>query len=582
MKYDLIPRGDISNKSEDDLFYNAGSFNIPGLMFQPAAPNKGAKQFEPAEVFQNVYFVGDNSVGTIVFKTDEGILIWDSLEGPKSMTDILEPDFKKLGLNPSDIKVCLVSHGHYDHFGGAGYLQKHYGTKVYMNELDIPTMKFHTDMQGPEWFGEDGVPTLDGYLEDGQVFKFGQFELTLMHTPGHSVGSMSFFVPVSAFDGTPHILCCWGGTSAPRDKENAAIYLQSLDRFRTYIEEHQVDSFLSVHPFVDYSTAKCQKAKETHDSSPLIRTAEEMSFFCRALEVYTKNKPENVMNGILYPFVERDEFIRRFANDSYGFGQDVLSTPHVIYMAEEGNGNGSYYLKQILRARIFDDVYYVGTGSDACIIYDTTDGIVITDAMNDAEDFNKIVRPAMLAFGLDPKRITAVMLTSGRSDKIGFAAFVQKTFGAKVCMNLKDTSLVPNLQIDDALVTGDRSFGKFTFRWMETPGTTAGCMSYVVNVTLDGKDHTLACWGSTVFNYDRELLSAFCKSVNAFKTLCAETRADSLVSSHPYFNYGAEKVLNLQAGRQDAFVLNQLNSVDFALSVIGITAHFKLAQQEIN
>jgi len=42
----------------------------------------------------------------------------------------------KLGLDPAKIKDVLITHSHSDHYGGAWYLQEHYGSHIYMSQLD--------------------------------------------------------------------------------------------------------------------------------------------------------------------------------------------------------------------------------------------------------------------------------------------------------------------------------------------------------------------------------------------------------------------------------------------------------------
>ena len=49
--------------------------------------------------------------------------------------------FQRLGLDPSQVKIVLVTHGHADHFGGASYFQEHFGSKVYVSPADWSLME---------------------------------------------------------------------------------------------------------------------------------------------------------------------------------------------------------------------------------------------------------------------------------------------------------------------------------------------------------------------------------------------------------------------------------------------------------
>jgi hypothetical protein len=54
--------------------------------------------------------------------------------------DRLVPGIKKLGLDPDQIKYVLVTHGHWDHYGGAQYLADTFGARVGLSEADWQLM----------------------------------------------------------------------------------------------------------------------------------------------------------------------------------------------------------------------------------------------------------------------------------------------------------------------------------------------------------------------------------------------------------------------------------------------------------
>ena len=566
----------VSSDYDPEIYYNNGGFNVPGLTFQPAKPDTIGSRFEPVEVFENVYFIGDTWVCCLLYVTDQGnIIMWDALEYEADYEDILVPDMEKLGLDPADIKTVLLSHGHFDHIGLSGFLEETNGAEVYICEDDEELM-----LSNEERYAEDGTPLPKNYkfYGDGDTYTLDNVTFTFMHTPGHTDGSMSFFVPVTDFDGEEHILCCWGGTSAPRDAEGTQVYLGSVQKFRDYIADNGVDCFLSMHPFVDYSTDNVAMVRESGSSDALIKTPEQMDFFMQTLHVYT------VMKGKL-----AEDGITEFTNE--GYGSKVLSMPYIVYIPEEDTGNGYMHLDQEIKAEIFDDVYLIGNGTDASLLFDTTDGIVVVDAMTSEDDFTDCVQPAMESFGLDPADITAVMLTHGHADKYGFANYLKDAYGAKIYMNKLDeataeadyatataagkTISIPD--VDEDLTAGNYTFGQFRFDWYATPGHTPGTMSFTVNVTVDGEAHTAALWGGTTFNYEKAQLAAYVDSIAAFIDACNEKGADALVSTHPYFNYEVEKINDLLTGDAEAFILSDANNtVEFALKCISLTAQYKL------
>jgi len=58
----------------------------------------------------------------------------DALYG--DFVDTAIEDIKGLGFDPEDLEYILVTHGHFDHVGGAGELQQQFGAQVVMTEAD--------------------------------------------------------------------------------------------------------------------------------------------------------------------------------------------------------------------------------------------------------------------------------------------------------------------------------------------------------------------------------------------------------------------------------------------------------------
>ena len=77
----------------------------------------------PIKLFDNFYFVGTTAVGSFVIDTGDGLVMLDTGRDKDDAAKMAE-DMKKLGLNPSKIKLILISHEHFDHYGGVQYLKK--------------------------------------------------------------------------------------------------------------------------------------------------------------------------------------------------------------------------------------------------------------------------------------------------------------------------------------------------------------------------------------------------------------------------------------------------------------------------
>ncbi len=81
-----------------------------------------AQYIEPYEAFDNVFYVGVCWVSSWLIKTEEGAVLIDTLTGPFS--EQLIRNIESVGVKPEDIKLVLMTHGHFDHTGGASRLKE--------------------------------------------------------------------------------------------------------------------------------------------------------------------------------------------------------------------------------------------------------------------------------------------------------------------------------------------------------------------------------------------------------------------------------------------------------------------------
>ncbi len=95
---------------------------------------------------------------------------------------------RRLGLR---IELVLNTHGHPDHVAGDGPLRDLTGAKVLIHGQDAGLLR------EPPWrWLWPGLRPLepDGLLEDGDVVRLGELELAVIHTPGHTRGSVCFYL----------------------------------------------------------------------------------------------------------------------------------------------------------------------------------------------------------------------------------------------------------------------------------------------------------------------------------------------------------------------------------------------------
>jgi metallo-beta-lactamase class B len=88
---------------------------------QPTPPGPPAKETwhaDPVKVFDNLYFLGMKDYSAWALTTSDGIIIIDALFD-YSVDDEVAEGLRKVGLDPAKIKYVIISHGHFDHSGGA-------------------------------------------------------------------------------------------------------------------------------------------------------------------------------------------------------------------------------------------------------------------------------------------------------------------------------------------------------------------------------------------------------------------------------------------------------------------------------
>ena len=232
----------------------------------------------PTKLFDNLFFVGNEFVGVFVLKTSAGVVLLDSLTSTDDIKTVLEPGLKQLGLAPKDIRNVVVTHGHFDHFGGAAYLQKTYGAHIFLSAAD---WKFIENQKQAPGVGAGEVPKHDVEVSDGQVLTLGDTSVTLYLTPGHTPGTVSAILP--AIDqGKTYKLALFGSVLFPAAREPSetngglALYQSSIKHFDQVSQDAHVDGILNTHTFIDGTAERLAEARKRTPDQPnpfLIGTA---------------------------------------------------------------------------------------------------------------------------------------------------------------------------------------------------------------------------------------------------------------------------------------------------------------------
>jgi hydroxyacylglutathione hydrolase len=88
--------------------------------------------------------------------------------------------------------LLLNTHGHVDHIGANKDVKEKYNIPLYIHSADGPMLENVQQSEMAIFLGAMDSPSPDHFLNDGDKIKIGKSFLQVIHTPGHSPGSVSF------------------------------------------------------------------------------------------------------------------------------------------------------------------------------------------------------------------------------------------------------------------------------------------------------------------------------------------------------------------------------------------------------
>jgi len=268
---------------------------------EPRANRPDDAAIVPARIFDNVFAMGNIGTTVYVIRTSSGLLMIDALGGndaPSTSAQVesqLLPGFEQLGLDPAQVKVILVTHGHADHFGGASYFQERYGAKVYIATADWNLME-NPPARGRGGRGSAGSPTPlpkhDREIRDGETITLGDFNVRAVAVPGHTAGSMGFIFPVKD-RGQAHVAALFGGAwLLPQILSDEALqtFRMSVQHFKEATGRAKVDVLLQNHMLMDPIQDKLEKltARKPRDPNPFVVGAAQYQKFLDVMDGCTQ------------------------------------------------------------------------------------------------------------------------------------------------------------------------------------------------------------------------------------------------------------------------------------------------------
>lgn len=158
------------------------------------------KKFTLGAIENNNYLLVDDD-------TKEAVLI-DCTEESQDIDNTL----KEYG---ATLKYILLTHGHFDHVLGVNDFKRKYNCKVLINEEDKIMLDTMKDFAKNFGLGEVAIQTVDGFVKENDIIKFGENEIKVIHTPGHTKGGVCYLVDDKLFSGDTLFYESVGRTDLP-------------------------------------------------------------------------------------------------------------------------------------------------------------------------------------------------------------------------------------------------------------------------------------------------------------------------------------------------------------------------------
>lgn len=148
-----------------------------------------------------------------------------------------EPEKIRAACEGRPIQAILLTHGHFDHIGAVRALAAE-GTEIVIHALDAP-MLADPEMNASWLIGRSvTAPTATRLVADGDEAAYAGVTLKVMHTPGHTPGSVCYDAGNWLFTGDTMFLQGYGRTDLPGGNEEELV--QSLRKLRTKLGNCQI------------------------------------------------------------------------------------------------------------------------------------------------------------------------------------------------------------------------------------------------------------------------------------------------------------------------------------------------------
>lgn len=212
--------------------------------------------------------------------------------------------------------------------------------------------------------------------------------------------------------------------------------------------------------------------------------------------------------------------------------------------------------------QVFDNLYFVGGDWVSAWVLKTSEGLILIDALNNAQEAQALIEGGMAKVGLDPHQIKYIVVTHGHGDHYGGASYLVDKYHPHVIASEADWNMMhgtlefnsavwgPPPARDIAVRDGQKlTLGDTTMTFNVTTGHTLGTLSPTFDVHSGGHTYHALLWGGTSFNFGNDFsrLQSYTANTERMRTLTAKEPIDVLLSNHPGWDGSVAKIKALRA-----------------------------------
>ncbi len=164
------------------------------------------KPAPPFQILGNTWYVGTCGISAILVTNPQGHVLIDS--GTESGAEIVLANIRRAGFEPNDVRYLLHSHEHFDHVGGFAKIREATGAEILASSVAAEVLRNGLVSEGdPQATSLDPMAPVEvaRIVENGEVLKLGDLELTAHATPGHTPGALSWTWTACSNPGEPPV-----------------------------------------------------------------------------------------------------------------------------------------------------------------------------------------------------------------------------------------------------------------------------------------------------------------------------------------------------------------------------------------